>query len=100
MSELWTKVKQGASSYMNLYNPVSKKEGFTGSYDSIRSIIWLIMACFALYLSWKHNLGRLDVIHAIVAILCPPIYIIYIFAIGGGQNIFKTTPTPAAIRSA
>ncbi len=87
MSDLWNKVKQGASSYINLYNPVSKTEGFDGTFSAVSSLIWLVMVCFALYLSYRHQ-GHFDLIHAVFAFCCPPVYILYIFTMTGGKGLF------------
>ena len=88
MSQLWDQVKQGASSYINLYIPVAtRKEGFEGMSGPLNSIFWLIMVCFAIYLSWKIN-GKFDIIHFIFAFCCPPFYIIYAFAVTGGKGLF------------
>jgi hypothetical protein len=86
MSELWDKVKKGASTYINLYNPV-KQEGFEGVGSVVQSIFWLTMVCFAIYLSWRVN-GKFDLIHFLFAFCCPPFYIIYAFAITGGRGLF------------
>ena len=90
MSELWDKIKQGASTYINLYNPIkpTTQEGFSnGAEAAIQSIVWLIMVCFAIYLSWKIK-NKFDLIHFVFAFCCPPFYIIYVFAITGGKNLF------------
>jgi hypothetical protein len=87
MSQLWEQVKKGATTYIDLYNPI-KKEGFEGIGGPINSIVWLVMVCFAIYLSWRIN-GKFDLIHFIFAFCCPPFYIIYAFAITGGQGLFN-----------
>ncbi len=87
MSELLEQVKKGINTYINLYNPTNKKEGFEDDYSPIRSILWLLLVCFAIYLSWKIN-GRFDLMHFVFAFCCPPFYIIYVFAITGGRGLF------------
>ncbi len=93
MSDLWNSVKQGATTYINLYNPIKpspttqSQEGFENAGSAVQSIVWLVMVCFAIYLSWKIN-GKFDVIHFIFAFCCPPFYIIYAFAVTGGKGLF------------
>jgi hypothetical protein len=87
MSSLWNTVSQGAKSYINLYNPVKKTEHFEEAGNAIQSLVWLVIICFAIYLSWVVN-GKFDLIHFIIAICCPPFYIIYAFASTGGRGLF------------
>ena len=42
-----------------------------------------MMALFAIYLSWKCNNGKFDVVSFLIAILCPHIYVVYILATRG-----------------
>jgi hypothetical protein len=87
MSSLWNQVSKGAQAYINLYNPVKKTEGFEGVGSAVQSIVWLVIVCFAIYLSWVIN-GRFDLIHVMFALCCPPFYIIYAFAMTGGRGLF------------
>jgi hypothetical protein len=97
MSELWNKVKMGSKEYINLYNPLKavKKErtetaeGFQNNYNvdvlgAIRSIIYLILLAVACYMSYCYH-GRLLSLDLIVAIICPPVYIIILILINGGD---------------
>ncbi len=87
MSSLWNDVTQGAKAYINLYNPMKKTEHFEDGGSVFQSLVWLIVVCFAIYLSWAIN-GRFDLFHFLFALCCPPFYIIYAFATTGGRGLF------------
>ena len=53
----------------------------------IYGIFHSILTLIAVYLSWKCNNGKFDILSFIVALFVPYIYIIYIFATKGTCNI-------------
>jgi hypothetical protein len=75
--------------YVNLYNPVKKTERFengeskTEEKSNVIFILWIFLIIFAVYLSWKCNKGKLELIHFLFALMCAPIYILYQFASNG-----------------
>jgi hypothetical protein len=81
--------KKIIESYVNLYIP-KKKERFneTNFFDTILSIIWSLVTLFAIYLSFRcsngFNIGQL-----LLAMLFPPIYIVYYLATGNLCGLLK-----------
>jgi hypothetical protein len=89
--------------YVNLYNPNrSNVEGFaskkkldkfgneTEEYEETGDnksklvfFLWLVIIIYAIYLSWKCNGKKLELIHFLFALMCAPIYILYQLATNG-----------------
>ena len=94
-------IMKGFKTYVNLYNPTSKKEGFAGEYNLLTNIVWLIVVSVALYLAYRRNNG-FDILSFLAAFFCPVLYIIYIGAVTGFnfKNFTNINPYPAPIPSA
>ncbi len=77
--------------YVNLYNPVkkTKKEKFGDSEEKTEKksnlifILWILLILYAVYLSWKCNGKKLELIHFLFALMCAPVYILYQLATNG-----------------
>jgi hypothetical protein len=65
----------------NSSNIVINYKDSTGKY--IYMIFHIIMAFVAVFLSWKCNNGKFDVLSFLIALLFPYVYIIYILATRG-----------------
>ncbi len=70
--------------YINLYNPVKRTtekfgdgEEKTEEKSNLIFILWLFLIIFAVYLSWKCNGEKLELIHFLFALMCAPVYILY-----------------------
>ncbi len=83
MSELWDKVKEGGKKYIDLYNPIKKKEKNgekfenVGSLEYIKFLIWLTLVCVALYMSKCHHGGQWNALGVLGALFCPPLTIVF-----------------------
>ena len=77
--------------YVNLYNPNKKmsKEKFgdgeekTEEKGNLVFILWILLILYAVYLSWKCNGKKLELIHFLFALMCAPVYILYQLATNG-----------------
>ncbi len=75
--------------YVNLYNPNKKKENFgdenskTEDKSNLIFILWILLIIYAVYLSWKCNGKKLELIHLLFALMCAPVYILYQLASNG-----------------
>jgi hypothetical protein len=84
--------------YVNLYNPkrkTYKKEGFengeskTEEKSNLVFILWIFLIIYAVYLSWKCNNQKLELIHFLFALMCAPVYILYQLASNGLECVTK-----------
>ena len=55
-------------------------------------ITHLILSFFACYLSWKCAGSNFNVIHFVLALICPHMYILWALATKGGCGLFDNTP--------
>ena len=56
---------------------------------SLYMITHLIIGFFAIYLSWKCNNGKFDLLSFLAAFFCPYFYIIWALATKGGCGVFE-----------
>ncbi len=83
--------------YVNLYNPKKKttKENFGDSEEKSEEksnlvfILWILLIIYAVYLSWKCNNEKLELIHFLFALMCAPVYILYQLANNGLECVTK-----------
>ncbi len=75
--------------YVNLYNPVKKTEKFENGEEKTEEktnlifILWILLIIYAVYLSWRCNDKKLELIHFLFALMCAPVYILYQLATKG-----------------
>ena len=71
------------------------KETFENTYGSMYSIFHLILAIFAIYLSFKCNHG-FELPHFLLACCCPIPYIIYQFVVSPTFCELRGLPSPVS----
>jgi hypothetical protein len=86
-------IEKFVNQYVNLYNPNNKKdntkENFGEGYDKTEKksnlifVLWILLIIYAVYLSWKCNNKKIELIHFLFAIMCAPVYILYQLATNG-----------------
>jgi len=76
------------SDYDSSQDPENKKRNYK-SICSLYSITHLILSFFAIYLSWKCNNGKFDLLAFLTAFFCPYLYIIWALATRGGCGVFE-----------
>lgn len=87
----------GIKKYAGLYNPIKstkptngkKEEGFANMESPVTSVFYLIIVCFALFLSYKKNGNSVDPLGILAAFCCPVLYIIYVVATTGLKGYFN-----------
>jgi hypothetical protein len=77
------------STYDNYLTTVDEEKKPKKCYKMLYLITNTIIAFFAIYLSWKCNNG-FNLGSFLFALICPPIYIIWVLASRGGCGIFDS----------